>query len=259
MLIAGKIAASLLLPPGFILLGLVVMAFYFGGRRRWEPAVWALGFSILLYLSACPALATWMVSRLENQISPLDAPADADVLIVLGSGIVQGSPEEGGAPLPSLESLKRLDAALRWQRKTGLPILVSGGVVFREESAVAEGEVMARFLIRQGVPPSQILIESKSRNTEENAIFSRDLLAKKGLHKPLVISSAWHLPRAVVCFRRAGLTMTPLPVAYRTDRPLRHSWRDFLPSAAALSDLQLALREMMGRIWLELRPFSPHP
>lgn len=258
MLLAGKIAASLLLPPGLILLLLLGTGTVFLFRRKFGTGAVFLSFAALVWVCSVPWVAQAAVRSLENEIRGKADPRGCDVIVVLGSGIVQGSPEQDGAPLPSLESLKRLDAALRWHRKTGLPVLVSGGVVFKEESTVPEGEVMARHLIQNGVPPDRIAVESKSRNTEENAVCSVRLMRSRGWNRPFVVTSAWHQPRAVRCFRRAGVEPAPCPVAFRTDRPVRLTARDFLPAAWAAGDLQLALRERMGSAWLDrVRPDPP--
>jgi uncharacterized SAM-binding protein YcdF (DUF218 family) len=95
------------------------------------------------------------------------------------------------------------------------------------------------------------MFEAKSRNTFENAVFTRDLVKPKAGETWLLVTSAWHMPRSVGIFRRAGFPVIPYPVAYRTFGDER-DFRMSVPTLDKLSALELGVREWIGLLayWL---------
>src|SRR5205085_6891262 len=79
-----------------------------------------------------------------------------------------------------------------------------------------EAEAARTVLEEWGVPESAILVETRSKNTAENGAFSRDVLATRGIQRVLLVTSAYHMPRAVAAFRRAGLQVSPSPTDIQT-------------------------------------------
>ena len=75
---------------------------------------------------------------------------------------------------------------------------------------------MAEFLVETGIPQGRITLEGRSRNTYENAVFSYEEARPKPEETWILVTTAWHMPRAVGCFRRAGWHITPFPVDFRT-------------------------------------------
>jgi uncharacterized SAM-binding protein YcdF (DUF218 family) len=101
---------------------------------------------------------------------------------------------------------------------------------------------MRAELIDLGVAPDRVLVEDRSRNTYENAVMSHDLVQPKAGETWLLLTSAWHMPRAVGCFRHTGWEVLPYPVDYRTEaRP-----RLELLLAPHLELLDLAAKEWVG-------------
>jgi uncharacterized SAM-binding protein YcdF (DUF218 family) len=101
-----------------------------------------------------------------------------------------------------------------------------------------------RLLLDLGVPPGQLAIEGAARTTRENAAALTALLGARAQGNWVLITSAWHMPRAVGCFRRLGWRVIPYPVDYRTEgegEPLRP-----LALAAGMMDLSVALHEWLG-------------
>src|SRR5260370_7247985 len=96
-----------------------------------------------------------------------------------------------------------------------------------------EAEAARSVLEDWGVPESAILVETRSKNTAENGSFSRDLLASRGIHRALLVTSAYHMPRAVAAFRKAGLEVTPPPTHYMTACPHPPLPSRVLPAAQA--------------------------
>ncbi|MFD1906166.1 YdcF family protein [Paenibacillus rhizoplanae] len=97
----------------------------------------------------------------------------------------------------------RLLAAARLYRETGLPIIFSGGQVFADSGN--EADIARRQLIGLGIPAEDILPESRSLNTEQNAVNTAKLMQEHGLSRPVLVTSGFHMPRSMVQFEHAGL------------------------------------------------------
>jgi uncharacterized SAM-binding protein YcdF (DUF218 family) len=95
-----------------------------------------------------------------------------------------------------------------------------------------------------GVPQQRVILESRSRNTYENAVYSKALVKPKPGERWLLVTSAWHMPRAVGCFRRAGFPVEAYPVDWRTQPELEFSFGRSL--SAGLYWLDAAVHEWMG-------------
>jgi uncharacterized SAM-binding protein YcdF (DUF218 family) len=109
--------------------------------------------------------------------------------------------------------------------------------------------VVARVLPDPGVPEGMILQEGTGRDTSENARYTKRILDGKGFRCPLLVTSAYHMPRAVALFRGAGVPVTPVPAGFRTWKGKTRRRVDFLPSAAEFLASTAALREYLGMVY----------
>ena len=123
-------------------------------------------------------------------------------------------------------------------------ILISGGNGELSNTKHKESETIQKFLINNSVNKEDIIIESKSRNTKENAFYSAQILKQDS--KVLLITSATHMKRALLCFNRAGINVTPLPVdnilSYRSKNPTHI----LLPKARVLEYWEDLIHEIIG-------------
>jgi uncharacterized SAM-binding protein YcdF (DUF218 family) len=126
-------------------------------------------------------------------------------------------------------------------------IVFTGGSGSLTYSYIKEGMLIKNYLLRIGIPPSDLLIETESNNTHENAVFTKPLLEKAFPHgKFLLITSAYHMRRSVACFEKAGIPVTP----YSTD--MQSGERKFvfdtlfIPNIDAMEVWQTAIHEMVG-------------
>ena len=122
--------------------------------------------------------------------------------------------------------------------------IVSGGNLGGELKT--EAEYLADELVLLGVPREQVLVETKANNTRENATESKVLLEKLGAKRVLLVTSAFHVPRAIGCFRAAGVEADVLPVDYRMRNP--GADQHWLPRGEYFSQTTRALRELLGRL-----------
>jgi uncharacterized SAM-binding protein YcdF (DUF218 family) len=108
-----------------------------------------------------------------------------------------------------------------------------------------EAESVRQFFVDMGLPPERVLLEDRSRNTDENALFSRDLIKPKPGERWLLVTSAYHMPRSIGIFRRAGFAVEPYPVDWRT-RGTADWTRAFDRMSEGLRRTDLATREWVG-------------
>ena len=176
-------------------------------------------------------------------------PGQAPQAIVVLSG---GSVADGAASVEPNRlgsfSLERTLHAQRLARLTGLPILVSGGVTLH--GGTPEASLM-RDVLEGDLSTPVKWVESKSRDTAENAAFSRRVLQPLGIHRVLLVTHGFHMRRAQSAFERAGFTVTPAPHSFLAG-PAGFHWLQLVPTLDAITTSRLALREVMGLAWYRL-------
>jgi len=256
-MVVNWIATVLLVPP-FNLALLAAVAFCL--MRRHTSRV-VLGIAIAgLIVFALPIVGDSLIAALERradaqatELSGTLQPGSVKpgAIVVLGAEVRLIQPsltgEAASADIGPL-SLERARTAAALYRRTGLPMLVSGGVVGDEPVAV--GATMAQSLAQDFAAPPR-WVETHSRDTWENARFSAEILRAAGITKVYLVTHAWHMPRAVLAFRRAGITAVPAPVRLDAWPPL--GWRRFVPGASAWQVSYFGCHEWIGLAFYSLR------
>ena len=155
--------------------------------------------------------------------------------------LVLGSPADGdGNPTP--EQLARITEAVReYERGVAPRIVFTGGAAHNE---FVEADVMARVAAAQGIPPSAIFVETKAKNTIENACYSARLMSNHGWHSAEVVSSEYHLPRASMIFGR-----TSLEWRMRAARPLQPG--EAGSETARVLEIPKTIRYLVYTSWAE--------
>jgi len=239
----------LVLPPGLILLlllgGLAIM-------RRWPRlgVACCLLAGAGLYLVSAPA-GTRLLAGDWERVPLFDPAAGAGALVVLGGGRDTGAPEYPGTDAVSMYTLVRLRYAAYLHRRTGLPVLVSGGRVLGS-AAEPEAQLMARALRRDfGIPVRWL--EQQSRDTYGNARHSAALLRPEGIDTIALVTHAVHMRRARRAFEHAGLQVVPAPTYFLTAAGEPLTGYDFIPSSDAFLASRYVLHERLGALWYRLR------
>ncbi len=244
-----KILTPFLLPPGIFVLFLAGYGCWCYRRRRYGSALLHLLLATSLWLLATGPVCTLLMGGLERGLV-IPKPLQGDVIILLGGGVDGFVPDLTGIGRPSEDMSCRLLTAVRAQRQLKVPVIVSGGAVFSGQPA--EAPVVRRFLIDLGVPAEQVIVEAESRDTQENARYCREILTRSGFRRPLLVTSAYHMPRSLMAFRAAGVAVTPLPAQFVTGGNTPRHWARWLPDAGALHCSAKALRERLGLLWYRL-------
>ena len=236
---------DLVLLPTVWLLALLLAALLARQPRRRRQWLWAaFGLTLLGTNSALvnEALLAWEGPPVA--LAALPAHADAAVLL---TGIAQVDKSPHDRVYLGLGA-DRLTNAL-WLYRAGRVrcIIVSGGSGAVLAKAHPEADELATLLRLAGVPASVILVETASRNTHENAVFTRRLLAGyPGIHSLVLVTSAFHQRRALGCFRHEGLRPVAFPADFRsTDRQLTPDYW-LVPNPEALLHWSQLLHEIAG-------------
>jgi uncharacterized SAM-binding protein YcdF (DUF218 family) len=247
-LVLTKTLGALLLPPAVNLLLVLAGALLRRARPRVSLVLVSAGWLSLLAFSL-PAVSYTLNAGLQREPAlPLAGAPPAQAIVVLGGGRYAGAPEYGGDTV-SERALSRVRYAAYLQRRSGLPILVSGGAVYEEGPAEA--------LLLKGVLEDELRVpvtwtEATSRTTEENAVLSAPLLRERGISRFYLVTEASHMGRALAAFRRQGLDPVPAPTRFATrgGGPAVFAW---LPAARALAGSSEALYAYLAEAWYRLR------
>ena len=113
--------------------------------------------------------------------------------------------------------------------------------------------MLARRAISLGVPDSQIMLTGEVANTEDEAIVVKDLMDLADIREVTLVTSSFHMPRAVMIFEQAGVSVVPYPTDFRAKAEV--NWTDWVPSAHAFGATSLGVREYIGRVyyWVKYR------
>lgn len=236
---------GLLLPP----LNLLLLAGFGLLLRKRRPRIGTTLTAtslLLLAILSMPLVGDKLEAAWQTPYAQLRAD-QADAIVVLGGGVYEAAPEYGGDTVNAVE-LERLRYAADLYRRFGKPILVAGGA---PSGGPPEAPLMKAALEREfGVPVRWV--DATSNDTEENALNAAALLKPYGIRRVFVVSQAWHLPRALVWFRKAGLE----PIAAGTGfagTGKRFTPDAFIPSGRGLLASYIAFHEAIGMLWYRIR------
>jgi uncharacterized SAM-binding protein YcdF (DUF218 family) len=238
---------AILPPVGFILLALLGLLL---AGLGWRKARWLTGLGLCASLiCAVPAAPEAVLRRLEAGMAFRPAqhgdPLAPQAIVVLGGTMHDNAAD--AALLSTLEpaglTMERLRAAAILHKRSGLPLLLSGG-------DPATNRAMAAMLANElGAPPRWV--EDASPTTWENAFYSAQILRGAGIGTVYVVTDGWHMRRALLAFRRAGLAALPAPSTMTAAFALRQE--DLMPALKGLRDTYYAAHEIVGNVYYALR------
>lgn len=217
---ASKIIWFFLQPSALAML--LILAGLLITRTRWQR--WArpmiITGSLALLLIAFSPLGRFIVLPLENRFPTLTAsaltPGSVDGIIVLGGAVHMTLTKERGVPTIAGAGERIMEAAILARQHPKAKVLITGGPTSFGGKTKADAEITRDLLVALGISAGRIHTETRARNTFENAKFSKETgLIKEG-ETWLLVTSAFHMPRAMGCFRANGLAPTPYPVDYMT-------------------------------------------
>lgn len=229
---------------------------------RWRRTAYGLFGAAALSLVLCvwTSFGALLVTPLEDRFPRPPLPENVAGIVVLGGGFEGGiNLVRGGYELNSGGD-RYVEAAALARRYPNAKIVISGGT----GTLVLEGEDDASTAVRLfealGVARERLILEGKSRNTYENAVFTKDLVTPGPGETWLLVTSAFHMPRSMALFRKAEFPVLPWPVDYRTSGEEGIGFFTDNP-VDSLQTATLGIREWIGLIayWLTGRIDEPFP
>ncbi len=261
MLVLETLLTALTMPLGVslfaVLLGLAALALC---RRRTAGGL--LTFGLLWLWGWSTPLGSGLVrSTLEAPFPPpsIKALPAADAIVLLGGGLNLLSADRSHPDLK--DSADRIWLAARLYQAGKAPLIIATGGyrwprhLQGKSNFRSEAEAMGVLLTAFGVPQAAILEERRSRTTRENAVLTTELAAARDIRQVLLVTSAWHMPRALAAFRRAGLAVIPAGTDYGRPDSTPPVFL-LLPSANHLAQSSQMLREHLGLLMYQLRGWA---
>lgn len=244
---------SLLIHPLFA--GLLLLAAGTGLTYWWRKRallVVALGV-LVIWGPATPMVSAWLQGTLEHRYPPKPAAAmpTADAIVTLGGAV--GAPQPPRV-YPDLNgTADRVWHAARLYEADRAPLVIaSGGVLPWKDQRFREAEAMKALLTSWGVPADSVLLESTSANTYENATNTAEVMQEHGLERVLLVTSAFHMRRALATFRSQGIEAIPAATDHHVVEGST-TLLDLLPRAGSLDGSTRAIREYVGYIVYDWR------
>lgn len=235
-------------PANLILLAMagggVLVQFRSRPLRRAGRWAFGAGFAAFLLAATIP-VGPWALSRLENRFPvPARLPEKVAGIIVAG-GVLDPVLSASRGQVALNDAADRLfafaDLAARYP---GAKLIYSAGSGSLTRQDVKEADFVLPLLARLGIGAERVLLENQSRNTHENAVFSRGIAGADGMEPWILVTSAFHMPRAVGTFRKAGWTVVPYPTDFNYG-PAPTFGVGFSPRSG-LSKLSAASHEWIG-------------
>jgi uncharacterized SAM-binding protein YcdF (DUF218 family) len=246
MIYLNKILPYLIYPITIITFLLIWAAI----SRKRLPVILAL---VLLIITSSPIVSHQMVTYIDGQErkKSIKDIYIADSIVVL-SGMIgpimtkQGVAYEWGDPDRFFGGIELIKAG------KAKNIIFTGGIMPWQKNIQPEGQILAKFAEDFGISSSQIIVTGDVENTRDEAKAVREILTKNNTNKVILVTSAFHMPRASKLFLKEGIEVQTYPVDFRAGisniTPI-----DFLPSADAFSSFQFSLRELIGRAYYSFK------
>ncbi len=243
MFFLKKLVTPFILPPGFFIIALILSGVLLINWHRRKIGVFNLAIGVLLWLFCTAPFSNFLMRGLESEFF-IPKRVKGDVLLLLGGGIIDDVPDFSGYGIPTDPMLGRIVTAVRLQKNLNIPIIVSGGKT--NSSSSSEARIAKRFLIDLGIDEGQIVIEEKSRDTYENAKYIRDICRRDHYKNPILVTSASHMKRSLLAFKKVGMNVMPYPANFRTKRIYEYGWQSYLPRSGSLGNTSAAFHEYLG-------------
>ena len=250
--LASKIFGVFVVPSNFVMALLICGLLLWRTRFSKSGKRLVIASIVLLMIGGITPIGTALLLPLENRFPAWDASHGLPTGIIVLGGVINPTISIQRGNISIGEDSERIVAAVElYRRYPNIHIVFSGGSADVVLSGTSESEFAGKFLEQFGIPQAHVDLERRSRNTRENAVNSMKLIKPKPGERWLLITSAYHMPRAIGLFRKVGFLVEAYPVAWRTG-----SWGNLMePSFSFMGGfkhLDLAVHEWAGLIFNRL-------
>jgi uncharacterized SAM-binding protein YcdF (DUF218 family) len=251
--VASKLFWIILEPGNLLLILLVLGLLRMAATRRRKGMLLASFAGLVLVAITVLPLGQWAIAPLEMRFPAPQLPDRVDGIILLGGAVDPVLTLAHGQVALNEAGDRITETFILAKRYPDSRILLSGGNGTLLPAGMSEAKTTEDLLVEMGVDEHRLVIEDRSRNTYENAVFSKAVADPKTGETWILVTSAAHMPRAVGCFRHAGWEILPYPVDYQPNGRWRFDYLDLggrlvLFARAAHEWLGLASYYLTGRI-----------
>jgi len=251
LVILSKLFMTLLNPMGLslVLLACGLMFTFIWRKVRVSAVFFVSGFTILFVFSM-PITAHFLMRGLEGRYEPRLEYGTASAVVLLG-GFTRGKVPPRLYVETNMNANRVFGAMRVWRQGLVSKMVLTGGQLeWTTNEAVSEAATMFDLLNEHfGVDSADVIFESLAQNTRDNARYTREALTEAGLGLDVIlVTNAYHMPRSVAVFKKAGFSVTPAPIGYFSDIDLSRKPLMWLPSVASLFESSIALREYLGMV-----------
>lgn len=245
----SKILWALVAPSTFIgilvILGAIALL-----RGRWRGARWFIVPAAGLYfLFGIMPLGLALLRPLEDRFPVLDpAKLNPTGIIVLGGGVDETLSKARGTTELSEAGSRMTEAVALARRFPNARIVFTGGTAALRGSDITESDIARRLFLGLGLDEKRMTFEDKSRNTHENAEFTKRIVEPKPGEQWLLVTSAYHMPRSMGIFRKANFDVVPFPVDFTSLGDMRDFLRPSAEARLGLKHTDRAVREWIGLV-----------
>ncbi|MCP9766895.1 YdcF family protein [Lacihabitans sp. LS3-19] len=241
--IFSKTISFIVKPLGFLFLMILLQLYIKNHTKRKRLTVFIL---VYLYIFSCPVITNVFMSNLEVPNLDITKVNNYQIGVVLSGGFVNESKSTNQNLYLGNQADRIWQAAELYKLGKIKQILITGGDGFNKKDAeyIYENDKGKDFLIKCGVSPEDIIQEKESVNTYENALFSSKIIKNK-TEKVLVITSGFHLKRALACFRKQNIICDGYPTS-PISKNSKVKWIDFFPTLNSFHDMDFLVNEYIG-------------
>ena len=245
--VLSKTLGVMMLPTNLLLgLGLVGALLLLTRKARLGRRLMVVSLVALAFCGFSP-FGSLLLFGLESRFPPWDPSRGApDGIVVLGGPIDADLSVSHDAPVIRSAPDRIVAAAMLAHRYPNTRIIFSGGSPNLISNDAREADYASRVFEGLGIDKSRLIMERRSRNTLENALFSKELAAPKPGERWLLVTSAFHMPRSMGLFRKAGFAVEPYPVDWRVGTTLRDALSPSQVAGDGFGRTDSAVREWMG-------------
>jgi len=241
--VASKLFWIILEPGNLLLILLVLGLLRMATTHRSKGMLPASVASLALVAVTVLPLGQWAIAPLETRFPPLPLPDRVDGIILLGGAVNPVLTQAHGQFALNETGDRITETFILAKRYPDSHVLLSGGIGTLLPTGMSEAKTTEDLLVAMGMDEHRLVIEDRSRNTYENAVFSKAVADPKPGETWILVTSAAHMPRAVGCFRHAGWEILPYPVDYQPNE----RWRfDYIDLGGSLVLLAKAAHEWLG-------------
>ena len=235
----------LIFSPLILVIGLIILGIIFNLRK------FSLIGVIVLILSSLPIISNKFIAYLEKDYQPIEIAdvENVDAIVVL-SGMIRVIGDEENLKYEFTDSVDRFFAGLDLFNNNKSPILILTRGKMPWSIGIAEGEYLKELAIKYGVSEENIILTDEVQNTDQEAKAIKEILTEDA--KIILVTSAFHMPRAEKVFKAANINLIPYPVDFQNSKS-KTTMMDFIPSAGSLFDTSHFVREMIGRLYYNLK------